>query len=288
MNPRRALVLQANAKALEIRKNLGKSLQEAICIYDTAEALGVEVRFMDAPSMEGLYSKRPGPIIILSSLRPAGRRVYTCGHELGHHVFGHGYRVDEVVEQIGKQKKFDRDEFIADCFSGALLMPRSAIANAFRVRGWDLDSITPIQAFTIAGWFGVGYTTLLTHMCNTLNLIAQPLVEKLEKVKPKDIRKAIVGEDVDGELFIVDHHWHSRPVDLEVGDHVLLPPKTAIEGENWEPVCETSKGLLIRGKAPGVGRIYATDTEWSAFSRVMRSNYVGRSIFRHLEDLEND
>jgi Zn-dependent peptidase ImmA (M78 family) len=71
-----------------------------------AEQEGVEVRFSALPSAEGIYS--PGkPVIVVSSLRPAGRQAYTGAHELGHHIYGHGEQFDELVEDRGKSRRWD-------------------------------------------------------------------------------------------------------------------------------------------------------------------------------------
>src|SRR5258708_4172699 len=96
MSTRKDLAREALTAALEIRKNKIKNLVDPICVYDLAEELKIEVRFADIPSLEGMYSSAPRPAIILGSERPAGRRVYTCGHELAHHVFGPGTRVEQL------------------------------------------------------------------------------------------------------------------------------------------------------------------------------------------------
>ena len=123
MTERKRMVQGAFAAALKMRKNAGYRLDEAICVYDLAERLGIEVRFTDIPSMEGMLYCNPDPVIILSSLRPMGRRSFTCAHELGHFNYGHGTVVDDLVGKSHKTS-FDSKEFIADCFAGALLMPK--------------------------------------------------------------------------------------------------------------------------------------------------------------------
>ena len=122
MNDRRAMVRQAMAAALRTRLSVGYGLDHAVCVYDLAEKLGVEVRFLDLPSMEGMYSSASSPTIIVSSLRPPGRRAFTCAHELGHHNRSDGVKIHELAEQRDKPS-FDSKEFMADCFAGALLSP---------------------------------------------------------------------------------------------------------------------------------------------------------------------
>ena len=87
------------AEALRVRTRAGLGLEEAVCVYDLAEHLGIEVRFTDIPSMEGMYYLASEPSIILSSLRPPGRRVFTCAHELGHH--SNGGNCSDSRRQIG-------------------------------------------------------------------------------------------------------------------------------------------------------------------------------------------
>jgi hypothetical protein len=96
MARRRQLAKDALMKALRLRRKMGISLEAPVCVFDLANEMGIEVRFVDVPSLEGIYSKWPEPVIIVSSLRPPGRQASTGGHELGHHEYGHGFCIDEL------------------------------------------------------------------------------------------------------------------------------------------------------------------------------------------------
>ena len=125
--------------ATYIRKKAGcGGLATPICIYDVCEALGVKMRFIAVPSLEGMYASQSDTIIV-SALRPKGRQAYNAAHELGHRQFGHGDRIDEVAPQrLTNEKR--RECQLADMFAGYLLMPHRAIASAFSERGWKPDS----------------------------------------------------------------------------------------------------------------------------------------------------
>lgn len=288
MQRRRSLVMDAADAALRMRQSAGLGIWTPMCVYDVAEKLGIEVRFVDIPSMEGMYCKNAAPLILVSSLRPAGRRAFTCGHELGHHVYKHGTRIDEILDRPTEERLFDPEEFLADCFAGFLLMPKSAVNRAFAIRGWDISSCTPLQLYTIAGLFGVGYTTLINHLSSTLNLLPRPRANELAKVPPRKIRSAHLGREIKEDLTLVDTHWSGRPIDIQVGDLIQLPVGVVCEG-NCTQLCESGEeALLFRGAVPGVGRFHQPSTGWSTYVRVARRDYVGRSIFRHLEDPDND
>src|SRR5260221_160696 len=98
---RRELAQIAVAQAMRVRKQLNCSLQSPLNVFDSCERLGVSVFFHDIPSMEGIYmpDAQPRPVIVVSSLRPGGRKAITCGHEFGHHVFKHGKQWDELIEE---------------------------------------------------------------------------------------------------------------------------------------------------------------------------------------------
>ncbi len=55
MNLRRALAQQAYVAAIRARYAAGKQPHEAVCVYDFVEQRGIEVRFKDIPSLEGMY-----------------------------------------------------------------------------------------------------------------------------------------------------------------------------------------------------------------------------------------
>ena len=73
MSPeRKRLALRAMRTALRLRQKHQIPADQPCCAYDLAEKIGVEVRFADIPSAEGIYS--PGkPVIVVSALRPPVR-----------------------------------------------------------------------------------------------------------------------------------------------------------------------------------------------------------------------
>jgi uncharacterized protein DUF955 len=279
------IVQQALITALKIRQQANVSLTDALCIYDFAEANGIdEVRFTDIPSLEEFYWKDARTIIV-SSLRPAGRQAYNCAHGFGHHVFGHGTCIAGVPSDDDSPRKFDPNEFLVDCFAGFLMMPKSTVGHGFIARGWQPKSPTPQQIYTVAGWLNVGYATLIQHMRDVLRLLPRSHAEILFKAKPKQIRAQLMGRETSENVLVVDSNWTGRAVDIEVGDLLMLPVGTTFSGNCLDLVEEREQAIILRGVAPGEhGHLAYADNGWGAFVRVSRRGYYGRNRFRHLED----
>jgi Zn-dependent peptidase ImmA (M78 family) len=233
---RTELARQALKAAIRTRMELSAPPTESICVYDAAEKSGLEVRFVDIPSMEGMYIKgsilHSQPIILVSALRPVGRQASTVAHELGHHVFGHGTRIDQYIANAEDHRDLhtlEPEEMLAIMFAGFFLMPKAAVEHSFIVRGWSPGSATPRQVFSIAGWFGVGYGTLIHHMRSSLGMLSKPGAKALLSIQPKRIRQQILGASTAFDCFLVDHRWVGRPVDLQIGDFMLVDPGVKVE-----------------------------------------------------------
>ena len=286
MNHRKDVAQRAFGEAMRMRRAAGRDLYEPICVFDVAECLGVEVRFIDIPSLEGMYVTGAQPNIILSSLRPAGRTAFNCAHELGHHNNGDGTIVDNLLDGEGDPQSVMR-EFAADCFAGALLMPKMAVQRAFALRCWNTDEPSPDQVYAVSQYFGVGYSTLIEHMHRALGLLDKSKAAALSKVKPRQAQAMLLGLDVREPVVPVDDCWTRRPIDVVTGMLIFAPGTPAVEGNCVECVGTTHGGSLWRAIQPGIGKI-ENGADFAAFVRVSKRGFVGRSVFRHLpeEDVE--
>jgi Zn-dependent peptidase ImmA (M78 family) len=287
MHNREKLAQAAVVKALQMCTRAGYSVRDPLSVYDLAERLGIEVRFVDIPSMEGIYKGPRDPTILLSSLRPPGRPSYNCSHELGHHELGHGAQFDELIDERSKDRRFDPKEFQADCFAGALLMPQMAVRRGFSIRGWDPATSSPESLYTIAGWFGVGYGTLIHHLWKALNMLATRRAEALLRQQPKDIRATLLGRECRENLIIADCHWDSRAIDVQVTDLISLPPNVHLEGKCVALLEQGEKRTMARAVTPGIGRVAAERSESSAYIRVSRQQFVGGAQYRFEEEVED-
>lgn len=272
--------MDATAAALRLRRKLGYQLNESISPIDAAEKLGVDVRFVDLPSMEGMYVSGGASAILLSSLRPPGRIHFTCAHEIGHHVYRHGDQFDELVQEQHQSHKSDIKEYQADTFASYFLMPRIAVEHALHVRGLTYADLSPATTYALANWLGVGYATLVQHLFYGLAAINTDKWSELSAVQPKHIREHLLNGESSGGLWIVNHHWKGRAVDVEVGDTILVPRGCSLEGISLTAFEEQDAHQLIRAVAPGISRLALPDQDWSVFVRVSRKNFTGRSCFR--------
>lgn len=285
MTNNKQLATVAIAEALRLRKRLGIPMVESISALDAAENLGIEVRLIDLPSMEGMYVAGSAPKIMLSSLRPQGRRSFTCAHEIGHHIFKHGEQFDELTDEKSTLRKNDPKEYSADCFAAYFLMPKTTIESGMNRRGFKYETLEPTQVYALASWLGVGYSTLVNHMQFGISTISRKKALYLSRSSPKDIRQELLGYTVSSSLHVADEHWLGRAIDCEVGDYLMLPQGTMVEGSQLIDLASESNVTLIQSQSPGVARVTNELLGWAAFIRVSPHEYVGRSCFRFEEEV---
>ena len=281
------LARQALRAAVELRQKIGLNEHEPICIYDVAEKVGVEVLFCLGDSFGGMFSKTSSTALVPTS-RPRGRQAFTCAHELGHWCFGHGSRLELLVDQ--SRNSSDPEEFLADTFAGYVLMPPWAIRRVFSRRTLNPKAMSSTQAYAAASQLGVGYSTLIDHLCYSLRVLPSSRRSNLLKSNPQQIREQLLGHALPEcrHALLVDASWESVPIDLQVGEIAVLPTGTMVEGQCIEALGDVPFGIAVKGTRPGIGRVYARTGPWSAFLRVSRKDFVGRAIYRHLEDPDVD
>ena len=253
---------------------------------ETAMKRGCEVRFMSVPSLEGMYSPVPKPLIVLGSERPTGRRTFTCAHELGHHIFKHGV----MLEQLNEQKRICSEklpeEFLADAFAGHLLMSKPVVFNALKTRGLKPATLSPVDIYRLSSYFGVGYGTAVNHMTFVLKLISRSQSETLLKVQPKEI-KSQYGASAESELVLADLHWLYRTLDAEIGDTIVLPKNARIEsGNRLQLVKQQDDNAIYRAYSAGYSRAFCSGEDWAVHIRISRKNYVGLAQYRFYEEME--
>ena len=274
---------QAVAAAARARVSVGLGLEDRAFPFDAAITLGLQVRLLSLGSLEGMYEPGEPGLIVVGSERPAGRRNFTCAHELGHHCFGHGRRVDELFNQ-SEQESRDPMELLADRFAAAFLMPKTLVASTFARRGWEISGITARQLYLAACSMGVGYSTLIDHMAISLRMLSHTQRQHLRRVRPKALRADILGFEPPHDLIVVDGCWRARWVDLEVGDFVLLPAGSTISASTLEA---HGRPDLFEAKRPGIAPIsLGLDTKRSLEVRVSRRAFAGLVENRHLEEPE--
>jgi Zn-dependent peptidase ImmA (M78 family) len=288
----RALAEQAMLTAIDVREEWHRDDDGPLDVYALCHDMGITVRFVPIPSMEGLYGRQPdgSGVILLSSQRPLARRGFTCGHELGHHMFGHGSSIDQIIGTYTDRKgsSFDPNEFLVDTFAGFLLMPTLGVRNAFARRGWKPGTATPEQIFAIACSFGVGYETLIAHMAFSLQMLDPGRATKLGKDGPKSIRERVLDRPSAEPLIIVDEHWAMPTVDAEVDTLLLLPADADCDGEALVAAGTCGSGRLFRACRPGIARVSLPGAALALFIRIARKEFVGLAQYRHLEYEEDD
>lgn len=277
------LYTTAIRKASEVRLKAGLDLFEPLNIYDLCLSLGIDIRFVDI-NMEGLYiNNGNSPQILISSLRPFSRRAFTCGHELGHHIFNHGLKVDILIDSDDNDRK-SVDEILVDAFSAALIMPLGGVQSEFSKRKLSLNTSSPLEFYSISSVFGVGYQTLVTH-CRVNNLINEARSIELLKLTPSKIFKSSFQNlEFNGFFKIIDRQTPSKTVDLETSNMLILPKNYVVDERFLEKKLETDFGNLFLTTKSGISSAYSNTDDDSFFIRVQPKNYVGFAEYRHLQN----
>lgn len=284
MTSKRNLILQASQAAADAREHAGVDEIDPVDVYTAADRLGLRVRFLKV-SMEGMYKKGPPATTFLSSLRPVPRRAFTCGHELGHHWFGHGSTIDELQED--DRKPSDKpEEILADAFSSFFLMPSIGVRRAFASRKWDILSPTPFQVATVASEFGVGYGTLIFHLTYTLRHITSDQRTALLKMRPQQLRRTLIADDSLTALQIFDRHSLTSTVDLDIGNGIAIPKLSEVKGDGLAHLEESGDFAIYKAVKRTSLRIRTGMRQMTV--RIGPTEYEGLMKHRHVEEEDDD
>lgn len=282
----KALVMEGMQASITARLEAGIDLKSPTCIYGLCESFNITVRFNDI-NMEGMYQRGPKPRIHVSALRPLARRNFTCAHELGHHIFGHGSTIDELRDDQSNNSTRPPNEVLADAFAAFVLMPTLGLREAFSKRGINPKTASATDLYSVACNFGVGQATLVTHL-HSIGMINYDRRVALGKITPKAIRTGLLGEIVSEPLTVADQHWNSPILDAEEGALLLLPPGVFVDTTILMPECDLKFGKLFRTVKTGITRVVIPGTPWATYVRVAPQKYVGLARYRHLEDAIDD
>ena len=286
MTPPSTLARQALRAALATRAELKLDRVTPVCPFDAADRLGVEVKFRAETSMEGMYCRSSKPTILVSTHRSSGRRSLTCAHELGHHVFGHGTSVDEVLDEDVWNGVTSPEERSANLFASFFLMPKPVVEAAFKTRLLVPGNLTACDIYRVACFLGVSYAGLIYHLQLSLDATSATQTKAFLRIEPKQLKAQLADDQTTGTVWPVDVHWIGRPVDVEQGDLIAAPNGTGHEGTTLAVKRENDRAVYFAATKPGIARLSRGD--WNVFVRVQRAGFIGRSIFRHLEDSDAD
>jgi Zn-dependent peptidase ImmA (M78 family) len=269
------LARQAARAAMKMRSELGYQSDSGICPFDIAEQLGLSVRLIGANSLEGLYF--PPNQIVVGALRPPARQRFTCAHELGHHRFGHGDCIASADD--GENTT---NEYLANRFASALLMPKLAVLSAFRRYGADPGNPDPLTVWRVAQSLGVGYETLVNHMHLILEAFGRQSRDQLLKTSLAKLRSQAAGFPVSsGNVWAVDSVWGHRSVDIVTGDILRVPSGYNVKGDDvFVPVAKYPS--VFEAKQPGEASVATTGHQIVASIRVASTSFEGLARYRFL------
>lgn len=283
-------LIQARAavkKAHLLRSKLGIATNVPINPFRVAELLNAEVRFIDIPSMEGMYIANPEPLFVLSSLRPLQRQLFTCAHEIGHAQLEHGDTIDALVEQRESAPEGGDKEFQADAFAANLLMPSTAISAAISARGLNVETADARQFYALASYFGVGYSTLVRHLQFGVRTLGWLRATEILRKTPRQIRAEILEGRESGNLIVIDRFWlNGSLAEAEVGDFIIAPLGAAATSNTIRLVEPLSLSLLFEVVRPGICEVQVNGVSISI--RAARKNYMGRLENRYAEEIESE
>lgn len=276
------LLEAAIREADKLRMQHGYTMFQPVNVFDICISMDVSVRFINV-SMEGIYTIREdgtNATILLSNQRPFPRRSFTCAHELGHHVFKHGNRIDGLSDDESQSNP--KEEILVDTFAAALLMPSLGIQAEFAKRKIKLAEANSAHFYSVASSFGVGYKTLVTN-CRINKLIELAKESELLRDTPAKLFKNITGLNNKGSHFkIIDGFSQLPVIDLEVSSYIILPASAVIEGNHLEECSRTGTKIVFVAKRAGIVRAAYANT--SSFIRIQNMKYIGLVENRHLEN----
>ena len=108
-----------------------------------------------------------GPVVMVNSKLDDVTVRHTASHELGHHCFGHGSKMEESIDPDSGSLGgwLPDEEKLAEAFAAWFLMPLPAVQAAMRRSGISRPS-SPEDVHQLMCWLGASFAGTARHLVN--------------------------------------------------------------------------------------------------------------------------
>ncbi len=244
--------------AQRARVRLGLREERRVEIFDVIEADGTWLMFQPLDRLYGFY-RRVGEVtgIAINAQHPPSLQRYTAAHELGHHVLGHGFSLDEVhnvdgARGIEESADFDNalaarssldvgdptEEAAAQAFAATFLMPIQVFNRVLLDLHFDRDrpALGAEDVYRLSLEFGTSYEATVTQLA-VLDKITWSHARGL-RLPPIRIKTALAGqrpENSRADVWLIEETVGERRLQLRVADEVVVRlGEIPSSGYGWE------------------------------------------------------
>ncbi|MQY27236.1 ImmA/IrrE family metallo-endopeptidase [Nocardia aurantia] len=233
---RRDAVAIASMQAARLHQQMHTPYDRPVDVFGLTQRLGLWLATQPLDHTYGFYlSEGPSAGIVLNSNHPETLQRYTCAHELGHHLLGHGSRTDDSNTVDRNSDDLALKELQAQVFAAALLMPAPLVNRTLQRLGITGVPGAP-DIYAASRDMAVSYTAALWGLAQ-LKKLDFGLLRALEKSGAKSAKDALRGgpavTDARADVWIVDNTDRDA-VHCRVGDEIHLHlPEDLSTGHTW-------------------------------------------------------
>lgn len=236
----RSSLLKAAARASEVAKTSGMLDRIENDGYTRIDPFMIacrhELPVMLRPlkALLGAFIGGDNPGVLVNSARPAGLIHMTCAHELGHFFLGHPTTADEKLDYGSSAASIEQE---ADIFAYHLLAPRKLITRIARAKGWTGTSLRdPRVMYQLALRLGMSYQAMVWTLLSQ-SLLSYATATKMAKLKPRDIKRAVLPEleeGFEGDVWLLDKHDQQYVLEPRTSDRFVIDlPNHLTAGFQW-------------------------------------------------------
>jgi Zn-dependent peptidase ImmA (M78 family) len=218
----------AMISAADLQEELGLNTYERIDVFDALATVGLKLIFRKLDGCAALYlpasplGGRAG--VILHVGHPLALQRYSAGHELGHHMLGHGVQADRSTEPRRDRGEPSDEEKLAEAFAAWFLMPPDVVEQTLRRLGLRMPH-HPRDAYALGLRLGTSYRATCVHLAN-LKLASAATAKSWSELELKSIKQELSDEPPLGgwraDIWLLTEGDLERTLVARCGDRLLL------------------------------------------------------------------
>jgi Zn-dependent peptidase ImmA (M78 family)/predicted secreted protein len=171
-----------------------------IDVFDTIIQSGLPLLFKPLDGLLGVYMDDPTPGVLVTTKRPLSVQRFTGAHELGHYKLEHQPSLDDESllrrSPFNESPNYKQQELEADAFATEFMLPPWLFASHFSRQGWSPGMMAdPLIVYQLSLRVGASYDATCRSLVRPgIEVINRATLNKILKVKPKDIKKALLAK----------------------------------------------------------------------------------------------